>query len=328
MGLVSHQNRSSDTYSADESNNSIVGLAGWLFADLLLALAIIFLVGGDIPSISAMSESNYKNDVTIEFTETKDGDAVTGLRKIDQTFDVYVRFSDPVENFAADDIELEPSDEWSVRIVEDSKDVDGKKSYQIRLNPESPTSNELKLTIDQRQVSNASRPNSFNERGQLDISVTICGQIAGIDVDKANVAQVRIPNGANMSAQQLSSWMQTIEAKKTTEAKETTKIVDEYGNEQILREMLALPASQRTQIGFIIIFAGGIDAGSGTQVARSKESDILTALSSNNLVADAAPELASTTCPTESRVPVRAFWDRQLSKNDLTLELYFFDTGK
>jgi hypothetical protein len=171
-------------------------------------------------------------------------------------------------------------------------------------------------------VSNASRPNSFNERGQLDISVTICGQVAGIDVDKANVAQVRIPNGANMSAQQLSSWMQTIEAK------ETTKIVDEYGNEQILREMLALPASQRTQIGFIIIFAGGIDAGSGTQVARSKESDILTALSSNNLVADAAPELASTTCPTESRVPVRAFWDRQLSKNDLTLELYFFDTGK
>jgi hypothetical protein len=322
MGLVSHHNRSSDSYSDDESKNSIVGLAGWLFADLLLALAVIFLVGGDIPSTSAMSESNYKNDVTIEFTETKDGDAVTGLRKIDQTFDVYVRFSDPVENFTADDIELEPSDEWSVRIVEDSKDVDGKKSYQIRLNPESPTSNELKLTIDQRQVSNASRPNSFNERGQLDVSVTICGQIAGIDVDKANVAQVKIPNGANMSAQQLSSWMQTIEAKGTTTND------DGYGNEQILREIIALPASQRTQIGFIIVFAGGIDARSGTQVARNKESDLLTALSSNNLVADASSDLPSTTCPTESRVPVRAFWSQQLSKNDLTLELYFFDSGE
>ena len=322
MGLVSHHNRSSDTYSDDESKSSIVGLAGWLFADLLLALAVIFLVGGDIPSTSAMSETNFKNDITIEFAETKDGDAVTGIRKIDQTFDVFVRFSDPVENFTADDIQLEPSDEWSVRIVEDSKDVDGKKSFQIRLNPESPNSNELKLTIAQRQVSNASRPNSFNEQGLLNISVTICGQITGIDVDKANVAQVRIPNGANMSAQQLSSWMQTIEAKGTTTNE------DGYGNEQILREIIALPASQRTQIGFIIVFAGGIDARSGTQVARNKESDLLTALSSNYLVADAASDSPSTTCPTESRVPVRAFWSQQLSKNDLTLELYFFDSGK
>lgn len=322
MGLVSHHSRNSNNYSDDESKNSIVGLAGWLFADLLLALAVIFLVGGDIPSTSAMSETNFRDDITIEFAETKDGDAVTGLRKIDQTFDVYVRFSDPVENFTADDIELEPSDEWSVRIVEDSKDVDGKKSFQIRLNPESPTSNEIKLTIAQRQVSNASRPNSFNERGQLNISVTICGQIAGIDVDKANVAQVRIPNGANMSAQQLSSWMQTIEAKGSTTNE------DGYGNEQLLREIIALPASQRTQIGFIIVFAGGTDARAGTQVARNKESDLLTALSSNYLVADAASDLPSTTCPTESRVPVRAFWSQQLSKNDLTLELYFFDSGK
>ena len=131
MGLISHHNRSSDTSSDDESKNSIVGLAGWLFADLLLALAVIFLVGGDIPSISAMGEANNKNYITIEFAETKDGDAVTGLRKIDQTFDVYVRFSDPVENFTADDIELEPSDEWSVRIVEDSKEVDGKSHFKF-----------------------------------------------------------------------------------------------------------------------------------------------------------------------------------------------------
>ena len=322
MGLISHQNRHSDTYSDDESKNSIVGLAGWLFADLLLALAVVFLVGGDIPSISAMGEANNKNDIAIEFAEASDGEAVTGIRKIDQTFDVYVRFSESVENFTAEDIDLEPSNEWSVRIVEGSEDADGKKTFQVRLNPESPTSTKLTLTIDQRQVRNSLRPNSFNEQGRLNISVTICGQIAGIDVDKANVAQFKIPNGANMSAQQLSSWMQTIEAKPST------TLGDGYGNEQILKAMIDLPASQRTQIGFIIVFAGGVDAESGTQVARSKESDLLNALANNNLVSGSASDLPSTTCPTESRVPVRAFWDRQLSSNEIKLELYFFDSGK
>ena len=76
-----------------------------------------------------------------------------------------------------------------------SKDVDGKRTYQIRLNPENTSSTKLKLTIEQKQVRNASRPNSFNSRAQLNISVTICAQSAGIDVDKGNVAQITIPNG-------------------------------------------------------------------------------------------------------------------------------------
>ena len=322
MGLISHKHQSSNTYSDDDSKSSIVGLAGWLFADLLLALAVVFLVGSDTPSISAMTEGNDKNDISIEFAETKDGEAVTDIRKTNQTFDVYVRFSEPVDDFTAGDFMLEPSNEWSARIVENSKDVDGKRTYQIRLNPENTSSTKLKLTIEQKQVRNASRPNSFNSRAQLNISVTICAQSAGIDVDKGDVAQIAIPNGLKMSAQQLKDWIQNIEAN------ESATNSDGYGNEQSLKKIIELTAGQRSQIGFIIVFAGGEDASRGTQNARSKELEILKALSEYELIADPSSDTPVASCPTESQVPYRAFWGSQLSRNDLKLELYFYDSGK
>lgn len=326
MGLVSHHNRNSDTYSDDESKSSIVGLAGWLFADLLLALAVVFLVGGDIPSTSAMSDTELKNDVTIEFAETKDGDAVTGIRKIDQTFDVYVRFSDPVENFTADDIQLEPSDEWSVRIVEDSKDVDGKKSFQVRLNPENPISTKLKLTINQRKVSNASRPNSFNSRGQLSISLTICADIAGIAVEKKDVARFIIKGGMTKSAIQLADWMKDPPAGGTYADNEGSS--KGYGNEQILKEILRQSANQPQQVGFIIIFAGGASTSIAADRADGKVPDLRKALGINKLINDVATNNPQTVCPTEAEVPVRAFGDSRLPIDAIKLELYFYDSGK
>jgi hypothetical protein len=326
MGLVSHHNRNSDTYSDDESKNSIVGLAGWLFADLLLALAVVFLVGGDIPSTSAMSDTELKNDVTIEFAETKDGDAVSELRKIDQTFDVYVRFSDPVENFAADDIEIEPSDEWSVRIVEDSKDADGKKTYQVRLNPENPSSTKLKLTINQRKVSNATRPNSFNSRGQLSISLTICTDIAGIAVEKKDVARFVIKGGMTKSVIQLAEWMKDPPAGGTYPDNEGSS--KGYGNEQILKEILRQSTNQPQQVGFIIIFAGGKTTSEAADRAEGKVPDLRKALAKNKLINDPATDNPQTVCPAEAEVPVRAFGDSRLPIDAIKLELYFYDSGR
>ena len=53
--------RSSRTNHRDKE--SILGLSGWLFADLLLAIAVIFLVAQDKPSLSADSKEVTKENV-------------------------------------------------------------------------------------------------------------------------------------------------------------------------------------------------------------------------------------------------------------------------
>ena len=84
MSLASRRNRR-DYSNPDDAKSSIVGLSGWLFADLLLALAVVFLVASDRPSQSLAENPEDKFDIDVEFVESElaDAKAVTQIERID-----------------------------------------------------------------------------------------------------------------------------------------------------------------------------------------------------------------------------------------------------
>ncbi len=58
----SHRRLSSGSEKARRDRNEIVGLSGWLFADLLLAVAVVFLVASVKPVSSSSQDENISDD--------------------------------------------------------------------------------------------------------------------------------------------------------------------------------------------------------------------------------------------------------------------------
>lgn len=104
----SHRRASSSQRNLGRDRHEIVGLSGWLFADLLLAVAVIFLVAtvepvfSDLASIPSDEIDNEPPGVILAFVPPlpiRDEDGLQFWKIGDGGVVVEVRFSEPVKEF-------------------------------------------------------------------------------------------------------------------------------------------------------------------------------------------------------------------------------------
>ena len=327
MSLASRRLKQGDSRK-DDAKGSIVGLSGWLFADLLLALAVVFLVASDRPAETGAKEDAVL-DIGVMFSEKQNGAALTQLATIDETFTLWVRFSEPVDAETIDlgDFEITPDsakDEWSYRIIED---LTGQvNDFQIRLNPEKAESTKFSLAVLPGGVLSASRTNVFNSAGRIDFTVDVCQSLAGIAVSQPETARFLISGGQRMDAVQLRNWLQSSERKTQGTDKRSAEDAD-FGDARLIWQEIQKPKNDRRKIGFAILFGGYIrnqeSANEGQRRARAQSKVAEEALRGLGLIDDSKANASS--CPAAANLPIRPFGDAGVGIDDLKFELYFYN---
>lgn len=320
MSLASRRGSRIDT-SSDDAKSSIVGLSGWLFADLLLALAVVFLVASDRPGEIVGGNPSDVYDITVEFALSPNGVAETQIDQIDRSFDIWVRFSEAVNPRSFKTLQLEPNDQWSYSFVS-KRDFGSQEMFQIRLIPRRVSSTALSITVERRAASHSDRENSYNSLATLSVSITICKLLAGIAVDPSETASFVLPGGQRKSAPQLEDWL------KNPSRKKDSPQYPGYGTASLVYEEIIADVANRRQIGFAIIFGGynrtTESPADGVKRAIKKADNIRTALRSLGLLSKLAPTGANR-CPQAVEVPVRSFSDSSVGIDDLRFELYFYN---
>jgi len=328
VSLASRRGSRSET-NPDDAKSSIVGLSGWLFADLLLALAVVFLVASDRPAESGPVDERDIYDIGVEFALSLTGEAETQIDQIDQSFDIWVRFSEAVEARSFKEVRLEPKDQWSYRFV-DKRDSGSQEAFQIRLNPERVSSSALSITIDRRSARHFERENSFNSKATLAVSITVCRSLAGIAVKPSETARFVLPGGRSKSATEIADWLSSPSREKDPPHPIGSKNAG-YGTASLVYEELVASPVNRRQIGFAILFGGynknTESADDGVKRARDQTENVRTALRDLGLLANLS-SIGSNSCPQAAEVPVRPFGDSSVGTRDLQFELYFYNLEK
>jgi len=328
VSLASRRGSRSDT-NPDDAKSSIVGLSGWLFADLLLALAVVFLVASDRPAESVPPDGSERYDIGVEFALSLTGEAETQIDQIDQSFDIWVRFSEEVEARSFKEVRLEPKDQWSYRFV-DKRDSGPQEAFQIRLNPERVSSTALSITIDQRAARHFERENSYNSKATLAVSITVCRSLAGIAVEKPETARFVLPGGSTKSATELAAWLSDPSRQNDPEHPPGSSS-ENYGTASLVYEEYVASQANRRQVGFVILFGGynknTESAEEGVRRARQQIGNVETALQDLGLFAKPS-SIGSNRCPQAAKVPVRPFGDSSVGTRDLQFELYFYNLEK
>lgn len=323
MSLTSRR-RNKNSSSSDDPKASIVGLSGWLFADLLLALAVVFLVASDKPSKSTIGPDTF--NVTVQFSKEKEFQAVN---KIDlpsnESVDIWMKFSEPIDaaSLSTDELQLEPDGEWSARFVDKNKSG-SQEVFQVRLNPEKVESTKFSVSIEKGAAISASGESDYNDNASLEVSVTICQTLTGIAVEKLETARFVVPGGALMNAEDLQSWLSSPERKNDPDHLYGSNDYG-YGTSRLIFESLN-SRSQVNQVGFAILF-GGYDQSSektanGVTRAQNKQSSVREVLRNLGLFPQ---NLGSSIGCVAKEIPVRTFGDQSVGINDLKFELYFYE---
>ena len=311
----------------DDAKSSIIGLSGWLFADLLLALAVVFLVASDRPAESLATDAEVL-DVDVEFSETENGPAISQIATIDESLSVWVRFSEEVltDSFNLNGIQISREDEWSFRFV-DRPQGRTSKTYQIRLNPESARSAEISLTVKSRSALSSERDNVWNQAASLSISVEVCEALAGIAVNPSETARFQINGGRFKNADEIVNWLTSSERESSGTDRKSAE--DEgFGDARLIWDEIQRPINERRNIGFAILFGGYIknqeSANQGQGRARAREQIVKQALRELGLL-DLSKTNRSSSCPVADDLPIRPFGDSGVGVNDLKFELYFYN---
>jgi hypothetical protein len=308
----------------DDAKSSIVGLSGWLFADLLLALAVVFLVASDRPAESLATDAKVE-DIDVEFSETESGAPISQISTVDESLSVWVRFSEEVL-FNLDGLEIEPNDEWSFRFV-DYVPARPSRSFQIRLNPESARNSKVTLTVKERSALSSERDNVWNRASSLTISVEICEALAGIAVKPSDTARFQINGGLSKSTDEIVKWLSSSEREESGTDRKSSE--DEgFGDARLIWDEIQRPLNERRNIGFAILFGGYIknqeSANQGQKRARDREQVVKQALRDLGLL-DLATTNISSSCPSADDLPIRPFGDSGVGVNDLKFEFYFYN---
>jgi hypothetical protein len=323
---LASRRRNRDDSRQDDAKSSIVGLSGWLFADLLLALAVVFLVASERPSETSAQQESV-SDIDVFFSAERNGDRINQVTTIDESFSLWVNFDEPVSSktFGLDDLLIEPlaaASEWSFQIENTSEDE--AEEFQIWLYPQRISLESFTLYVKSGSVLSADRTSAFNREGSIDVEVQKCERRAGIAVNKPEVARFTVSGGESMNEDALVSWLEREDNRNDRGERGT-----QYGGAQIVwRELNNRPSGTRRKIGFVILFGGyskgegeGADDGLGradAQVPTVKAALIRLGLLDEDSVS------GQNSCPVYT-VPIRPFGDGSVSKKDLKFELYFYN---
>ena len=295
MAFVSRNQRNFRDGRNRRDKGAIVGLSGWLFADLLLGVAVVFLIGSEKPSLSG-SDGGIRPTVQIESVENvQEGRETWNVN--DRSFMIKVVFSEKVRNFEAEDLVFEgQANGWISRIKEPSEGGSASESFTVEIVPSQELiAGDFELVIPEKSAfSVANGIGNMNKKQKF--TVVNCFEYKGIDVNRGE-EKVAIRGGFSNSTEYLTAE---------------------------LEKQLEQPIKNRDQIGFVILFGGGDD---GKRRAEQSEAKVIDALVTLGLVPKASANGGNSgSCGdslSDSDFPILFYKDDGQPTSDLQLNIYY-----
>jgi hypothetical protein len=299
-------------------------MSGWLFADMLLALAVVFLVvqdttgpdleasqGGSAPNVEIRPGSDSRFDV-------KDGEfrwsSNQGPAVIEIEFDQQVvGFEQPAAGERRGDIRFseDTPEGWYVASLERVQQVDGV-VYRAELNvPEDYRPGKVSVFVPQSAALSARKvPNlqsstfSFQALPRPEEQIDTKQGVVLV-LNEANVCPVNAVEGA-------------ARIKRGIEIAASFEVGPPSGEDRItesadLTDWIAQEFTNSARVGFLFLY-GSSDPGFRTQRAEAWKPCVTAALKQLGYL------------NTED-IPVKLLWDQRLSGNQFGLEMYFFTAG-
>ncbi len=296
MAFVSRNQRNFRDGRNRRDKGAIVGLSGWLFADLLLGVAVVFLIGSEKPSNLGIADLD-RPSVRLEAVDNIQTDQDVWSVN-DRPFKVEVVFSKKVRNFDASDLQFTgEAIGWFVQIIEPKEPNAVAERFILSVEPsQGLTAGEFSIFIPEKAAF-SEESGSGNSGFKKPFKVVKCFEYKGIN--PASEQRVTISGGY---------------------LKDTESLI------AALQKELNDPIGKRDQIGFLIVFGGGKD---GSNLAERSEEKIRSSLASLGLVPKAIPgggDLGSCEVSiSENDFPILFYKDDGLPTSDLKLNIYYMN---
>lgn len=276
---------------ARRDRNGLVGLSGWLFADLLLGVAVIFLVGSEVPQKGLEGEGKSFG-VEIESVDETVDKSVEVWEVQNQTFKLKIVFDDEVRAFGIEDIKVKgEADQWVASFYGDESSDGAGREFEVELTPKSGLGSGV-FTVEIPADAAFRSDGSGNRPTSRDFKVVTCFPYSGIDTNKSD--KIELVGAAGSSVVYLKNILEV-------KAEIKTALNDEK------------------LVGFMIIFGSGPD---GDTTAKRNKVNVVKALSELGLV----PSGATSVCGqsrSEDLLPTLEYKDEALDDGNLGLRLYF-----
>lgn len=340
----SHRQVGSSDASQSRDGHAIVGLSGWLFADLLLAVAVIFLVAqtkpefGEDGSREPVVASDGAPVATLNFNPELPVGEEEGLpvwRQVDaeasgdSNVGVDVEFSEPVRDFGgtleqlAQDIGISATiggkrfegskTGWRVTSL---KAGQGGKSYQLRLEPsvffQSAT---VEIVINQRAV----RDEDGNPNPTSQPLIFLVQRRPDTVIDTKKASQVRIMvNGKSCDATSEAEVSKLVAAIKQVGEFDINVATTSENRMTLERNFVDWVKSDDgfgsgAKVGFVFIYGSG---SRGVKIAEDWTECVVKAIKNLDWLGDS--DLL------EAQLPVKRYKADGITARQLQLELYFF----
>lgn len=291
MSFTSRRSASGSGKPERRDRNGLVGLSGWLFADLLLGVAVIFLVGSEVPQ-KGVEKSGASLRVAIDSIDESVQKDAKMWKVQDETFRLKISFTEEVRRFEVEDVEISgDADQWVPSLVDATSQEDGTSEFIVELTPKTGL-RDGEFTISIPKDAAFATDGSGNIATSQLFNVVKCFRYTGIDADRE--VQVVLSNAEGKGVDALTSLLN--------------------GNERIKQAR-----KNQDRIGFMIIFGGGSQ---GNEIARENAANVIEALSKAGLVQN-SESLACDQSTPGGNLPTLKYKNETLRTTDLDLRLYF-----
>ena len=294
MAFVSRNQRNVREGRNRRDKGAIVGLSGWLFADLLLGVAVVFLIGSEKPSVNS-SADGVRPTLEIESVENvQKGTESWSVN--DRSFTIKVEFSEDVRNFGADDLVFQgEANDWVGKVTEPADENAVSKSFTLEIVPSQDlVAGSFEIFIPEKSAFSESSGIGNTGKKQK-FTVVNCFEYKGIDANSFET--VKLSRGFSSGGDYLTNELQ---------------------------KKLAPAITSGKQIGFLILFGGG---NNGDQKAESSESKVRTSLAELGLVprssGDEGNVGACGASLSENDFPMLFYKAENLPESDLQLNIYY-----
>jgi hypothetical protein len=298
VAFISRNQRNSREGHNRRDKGAIVGLSGWLFADLLLGVAVVFLIGSEKPSVNSSADKEDRPTLEIQSVENvqKGTQSTEPWSVNDRSFTIKVEFSEDVRNFGADDLVFQgEANSWVGKVTEPADENAVSDSFLLEIVPSQDlVAGSFEILIPEKSA--FSESSGIGNRGKKQkFTVVNCFEYKGIDAN--SVETVKLSRGFSGGVDYLTSELQ---------------------------KKLAPAITSGKQIGFLILFGGG---NNGDQKAKSSGSKVRTSLAELGLVprssGDEGKVDACGASLSENDFPMLFYKAENLPESDLQLNIYY-----
>ena len=296
MAFVSRNQRNVREGRNRRDKGAIVGLSGWLFADLLLGVAVVFLIGSERPSSAGINESDRPTVSLNALENVQPNQDIWSVN--DRSFKIEVVFSEEVRDFDVSDLSFTgEANGWFGQIIEPQGLNVVSDRFVVNIDPSQDlVAGEFAITIPESAAYSA-KNGSGNAGTKKLLKVVNCFEYKGIDPEALQKV--------NLSGGYLKGENEII---------------------QILSKDLDSRIKNRDQVGFLILFGGGKD---GSVLAERSADKIRSSLASLGLVPKADAESSNAdSCGvsvSENDFPILYYKNDGQSRSDLQLNIYFMN---